>query len=85
MHRLIRWRIALPYLILLNLSLAVFTGFVVNTIRQQEQDRWQSQSLATAQSIGLQAQGLFNEPGEAEALSQLILSQTEFIALISLS
>ncbi len=78
MHRLIRWRIALPYLILLILSLAVFTGFVVNTIRQQEQDRWQSQSLATAQSIGLQAQGLFNEPGEAEALSQLILSQTEF-------
>ncbi|MBG0788650.1 MAG: PAS domain-containing protein [Anaerolineaceae bacterium] len=77
MQRLIRWRIALPYLILLILALAVFTSFVVNTIRQQEQDRWQSQSLATAQSIALQAQGLFNQPEKAEALSQFTLSQTE--------
>ncbi|QRN82892.1 PAS domain-containing protein [Chloroflexota bacterium] len=77
MQRLIRWRIALPYIALLILSLAVFTGFVVNTIRQQEKDRWHSQSLETAQSIALQAQGLFNGPGESEALSQLTLSQTE--------
>ena len=57
MQRLIRWRIALPYLILLILSMAVFTAFVVNTIHRGEQDRWQSQSLETAHAIALQAEG----------------------------
>jgi len=77
MQRLIRWRIALPYLILLIISMAVFTAFVVNTIHQQEQERWQAQTLETAQSIASQAQGLFNQPNEAEALHQLTLSQSE--------
>ena len=77
MQRLIRWRIALPYLILLILSMAVFTAFVVNTIHRGEQDRWQSQSLETAHAIALQAEGLFTEPGETEALSQLALSQAD--------
>ncbi len=81
MQRLIRWRIALPYLILLIISMAVFTAFVVNTIHQQEQERWHTQSLETAQSIALQAQGLFAQPGENGALSQFTLSQSEIYGI----
>ena len=77
MRPLIRWRIALPYLILLMLSMAVFTAFVVNTIHQQELDRWQSQSLETAQSFALQTAGFFNQPGEVEALSEFAQSQAD--------
>lgn len=77
MRRLIRWRIALPYLVLLVLSMAAFTAFVVNTIHQQELDRWQSQSLETAQSIARQAVDFFNQPGETEALAAFAQSQAE--------
>jgi len=77
MRRLIRWRIALLYLFLLILSMVVFTAFVVNTINQQELDRWQSQSLETAQSIALQAQDSFNQSGEIEALAQIVSTQSE--------
>jgi len=77
MRRLIRWRIALPYLLLLIISMVVFTAFVVNTIHQQELDRWQTQSLEAAQSIALQAQESFNQPGETEALAQIVSTQSE--------
>jgi two-component system phosphate regulon sensor histidine kinase PhoR len=77
MQRLIRWRIALPYLILLIISMAVFTAFVVNTIHQQELDRWQSQSLETAQSIAQQAAGLLDPPGDTQALAAFTQSQAE--------
>lgn len=77
MRPLIRWRIVLPYLVLLILSMAVFTAFVVNTIHQQELDRWRVQSLETAQSFALQTAGLFNQPGESEALAAFAQSQAE--------
>jgi two-component system phosphate regulon sensor histidine kinase PhoR len=57
--------------------MVVFTAFVVNTINQQELDRWQSHSLETAQSIALQAQDSFDQPGEIEALAQIVSTQSE--------
>ena len=77
MRPLIRWRIVLPYLVLLILSMAVFTAFVVNTIHQQELDRWQVQSLETAQSFAQQTANLFNQPGESEALTAFAQSKAE--------
>ncbi len=77
MRPLIRWRIVLPYLVLLILSMAVFTAFVVNTIHQQELDRWQVRSLETAQSFALQTARLFNQPGESEVLAAFAQSQAE--------
>ncbi|MCB2214222.1 cell wall metabolism sensor histidine kinase WalK [bacterium] len=77
MQREIRWRIILPYLILLILSVTVFTLLVTNHIRQQETERWQDQSLDSAQVIALAASDLFNQQGERALLSQLALQTSD--------
>lgn len=51
MRRLIRWRIALPYLVLLAAALILLSAFVARRIRQHEAAREQSRLLETAQFI----------------------------------
>jgi two-component system phosphate regulon sensor histidine kinase PhoR len=77
MQREIRWRIILPYLVLLILSVTVFTLLVSNHIRQQETDRWQVQSLDSAQVIALAASDLFDQQGERALLSQYAFEASE--------
>jgi two-component system phosphate regulon sensor histidine kinase PhoR len=79
MQREIRWRIILPYLILLILSVTVFTLLVSNHIRRQEIDRWQVQSMDTARVIALEAGNLFNQQGERALLSQFALETSEIV------
>ena len=51
MRRLIRWRIALPYLALLAAALIVFAVIAADRIRQQEADRTGADLLETAQFL----------------------------------
>jgi two-component system, OmpR family, phosphate regulon sensor histidine kinase PhoR len=71
MQRQIRWRIALPYLILLVLTLVVFTGLVVNHIRREEEKHWESQLTNTAEMLAARAQDLYNLQGNTLRLANL--------------
>ncbi len=77
MQRQIRWRIVLPYLILLAVSMIVFTVLIVNLIRQQEDTQWQNQSLDTARMVAREAKPLFNSPDGSAQLTQLAVDTSE--------
>jgi two-component system phosphate regulon sensor histidine kinase PhoR len=77
MQRQVRWWIVVPYLILLAVSMTVFTTLIVNLVRQQENSQWQDQSLDTAQMIARDAKLLFNSPGESAQLGQLAVEASE--------
>ncbi len=77
-HR-IRWRITLPYLIVLAVVFLISTIFVANHIQRNEESRWQTQLLYTANFISSQAQPLFGSQGEDQKLSDL--AQTSSNAL----
>ncbi len=77
MQRQIRWRIVLPYLILLAVSMIVFTVLIVNLIRQQEDTQWQNQSLDTARMVAREAKPLFNSPDGGAQLTQLAVDTSE--------
>ncbi|MDY6873063.1 MAG: ATP-binding protein [Chloroflexota bacterium] len=77
MQREIRWRIILPYLVLLILSVTVLTLLVTSHIRQQEAERWRVQSLDSARVIALAARDLFNQQGERALLSQFAQETAE--------
>ncbi len=77
MQRQVRWRIVVPYLILLTISMVVFTILIVNLVRQQENTQWQRQSLDTAQMIARDAKSLFNTPRESVQLTQLAVDASE--------
>lgn len=70
MQRRIRWRIALPYLILLVVAMTIFTILIVNHLRYQEEIRCQEQLLDMAQMIALQAHDRDITQGEALSLSE---------------
>lgn len=81
MQRLIRRQILLPVLILFTLGLTVFTIFTVNHIRQEEEQRWQTQLLDTAQLLVEQARPLFNAQGEAIRLDNLADSAAKTLGI----
>ena len=81
MQRHIRWRIALPYLILLIITMAVFTLLGVNHIRQQETIRREQQLLDMAQVIALQARERFKTQGEELRLTNLADSTSEIVEM----
>lgn len=60
MQRRIRWRIAIPYLILLIVTVTVLTSLSVTHIREQETFRLQQRLGDSAQLIALQAGELFD-------------------------
>jgi len=51
MQRRIRWRIALPYLILMVVMMTVFTIVIIRHIRQEETEHWEEQLLDTTQLV----------------------------------
>jgi len=81
MQRRIRWRIALPYLILLVVAMTIFTILIVNHLRYQEEIRWQEQLLDTAQMIALQAHDRDITQGEALSLSELANTTSEILGV----
>ena len=76
MLRRIRWRIALPYLILLIATVTVLTSMSVTHIRQQESFRCQQQLVNTAQFIALQAGEIFYSLESEESLTDLVMSSS---------
>jgi two-component system phosphate regulon sensor histidine kinase PhoR len=80
MQRRIRWRIALPYLILLVVMMTVFGLLTVNHIRQEEQILWQTQWLRTARLLAAQARDQYNTQGETLRLTNLARQSAETLA-----
>jgi two-component system phosphate regulon sensor histidine kinase PhoR len=76
MQRRIRWRIALPYLILLIATVTVLTSMSVTYIRQQESFRRQQQLVNTAQLIALQMGDIFSTQAGEEVLVGLVRSSS---------
>ena len=81
MQRRIRWRIALPYLILLILTVTVLTSLSVTYIRQQETLRWQRQLVDTAQFVALQAGNIFGTQESEETLADLVTSSSSALEM----
>ncbi len=81
MQRRIRWRIALPYLILLVVMMTVFSLLIVNHIRQEEQNLWQRQLMRTALVIENQARNLYQTQGEALRLANLAQTTAETLEI----
>lgn len=79
MRRRIRWRIALPYLILLIVTVTVLTVMSVNHVRQQESLRRQQQLLETAQLISSQAGEIYSIPDSQKQLTNLARSTSEIL------
>ncbi len=74
MQRRIRWRLTLPYLILMAVAVIALTLISVNHFRQQEQTRWLSHLTNTAELIASTAQEYINIPGGETQLSKLAQS-----------
>ena len=81
MQRRIRWRIALPYLILLILTVTVLTSLSVTYIRQQETLRWQQQLVDMAQFVALQAGNIFSTQESEETLADLVTSSSSALEM----
>ena len=77
MHRRIRWRIALPYLILMVVMMTIFTVLTIQHIRQEENDRWEDQLLDTARLIASETKQDDWDQGEPLALSKLAAKTSE--------
>ena len=81
MQRRIRWRIALPYLILLIATVTVLTSMSVTYIRQQESLRCQQQLVNTVQFVALQVGGIFSAQEGDEALADLVTSSADTLEM----
>jgi len=71
MQRRIRWRVTLPYLILMAAAVITLTFLSVDHIRRQEQTSWLTHLTHTAQLIASTAQEYIDIPGEETHLSNL--------------
>lgn len=67
----IRWRRALPFLILLITALGVYTVASLNMIRQNETARWEAHWLDLAQLIASEANVYYGSPGEVANLTRI--------------
>ncbi len=77
MPRIFRWRIAIPYLILLAVILSVFSSVVSIRIRQNETASRELQLLNTAQWLASQAQPYYQGDVAEEPLNQLAIDSSE--------
>lgn len=79
MRRRIRWRIALPYLILMVAMMVVFTALTIHHIRQEEYDRWEDQLLNTAQLIASETEENDWIQGDALVFKRLASTTSEIL------
>lgn len=77
----IRWRILIPFFILLVLILTAYTIFMVGTVLQAEENRAREHLLNTAQLIENQTQSYFNEGGNGSSLDDLAMSISEDLGI----
>jgi two-component system, OmpR family, phosphate regulon sensor histidine kinase PhoR len=77
MHFHIRWRRALPFLILLVMAIVVVMAASVRTIRQSEMARWEAHWLDLAQLVAFEAKSYYGSPGETENLSRIASHYSE--------
>ena len=81
MQRRIRWRIALPYLILLIVTVSVLASMSAAHVRQQETLRWQQQLVDTAQLVALRAEDSYTTQGSEETLADLARSSSDVLEM----
>ena len=79
MRRRIRWRIALPYLILMVVMMVVFIVLTIHHIRQEEYGRWEDQLLSTAQLIASETKDNDWVQGDAGRFSGLALTKSKIL------
>lgn len=85
MQRRIRWRVTLPYLILLAVAVIALTLISVDHIRQQKQSRCLARLTDTAQQLALAAQEYAGMPGgesQLTSLAQITSAQTGFSIIL---
>lgn len=76
-----RWRIVLPFLIVLAVVFIISTIFVTNYIRRYEEARLQAQLLSTAKLISTQAERIINLQEEDQLLADLVQTSSETLDL----
>jgi two-component system, OmpR family, phosphate regulon sensor histidine kinase PhoR len=81
MQRRIRWRIALPYLVLLVVTMTVFSLLITSHIRQEEEALWREKLLAVAHLVARQARDAYATQGEALRLSNLARNSSETLGM----
>ncbi len=67
----IRWRRALPFLILLVVAIVVYTVASISTVRQNEAESWEAHWLDLAQLIAAEAELHYDRMGEADNLNHI--------------
>jgi two-component system, OmpR family, phosphate regulon sensor histidine kinase PhoR len=77
----IRWRKALPFLVLLVLGLVVFTIGGVNILRRQDQMRWEAHLVDLARLIASAAQAEIDDLGESADLNRLAAHYAETLEI----
>jgi len=82
MHARIRWRRALPFLILLVVAIVMVTAVSVRTIRQGEVERWEAHWLDIAQLVASEASAHYGSPGEIPNLNRIANHFSENLGVI---
>ena len=77
----VRWRILLPYLLLLILSTIVLSVLITRSLHQAEENLWQEQILRTAQRIADEAQSDYGTQGEKITLDRLAKRLSNILSL----
>jgi two-component system, OmpR family, phosphate regulon sensor histidine kinase PhoR len=77
----IRWRKALPFLVLLVLGLLVFTIGGTNILRRQDQVRWEMHLMDLVRLIASSAQAEIDDLGESADLSRLAAHYAEILEI----
>ena len=77
----IRWRLFLPYLIILAVVFTISTIYITNYIKRNEETRWQTQLLDTANLISIQSGPLFGTQGGNLQLVDLVHTSSEALNL----
>jgi two-component system phosphate regulon sensor histidine kinase PhoR len=77
MQRRIRWRITLPYLIVLIVTVTVLTSMSISHIREQETSRWQEQLVDTARFLAIEAKDGYPPQQGSLILADLVKSSSD--------
>jgi two-component system phosphate regulon sensor histidine kinase PhoR len=81
MQRRIRWRIVIPYIILLSIMVAVFSALAVRQLREDEKIRQGERLLTTAQLIASDLNTDFENEGERERFNRIAQNKSEISGL----
>jgi two-component system, OmpR family, phosphate regulon sensor histidine kinase PhoR len=81
MRHQIRWRILLPYLILLVLTAIILSILLIQSVHRSEEILWKNEFLRTAQRIAVEAQSDYGTQGEKLLLSRLAERFSNILAL----